>query len=148
MVCQPNNRRWYRRVEFSEPNGGSRLSSKQAKCWSRSDITELDVNGSVAMQGRLGLVESEVPVDGKWYDILLDLNALQAFEITAQASVKGSHCVLHAIAVSAFESHDQPSSVPVATTVREDLAFLYDGVVIILIISCRFEQRRITEMAQ
>jgi hypothetical protein len=66
---------------------------------------ELDVNGAIAMQGRLGNAhKGKVPGDGKWHQILTDLNGCHVFEIVAGIGKKktGRYAVVHAFALSAF----------------------------------------------
>lgn len=66
---------------------------------------ELDVNGAVAMSGRLGNgYKGKVLADGKWHTILKDLNGVHAFEIVAGIGKKktGRYAILYATALSAY----------------------------------------------
>lgn len=67
--------------------------------------TRLQVNGFIAMEGRVGnYMCGTVPANGKWQDILKDLNNCQAMEVVARVGIKntGRFAIMHAIAVSAF----------------------------------------------
>lgn len=67
--------------------------------------TELDVKGSVTMSGRLGnAYQGKVLADGKWHQILTDLNGCHAFEVVAGIGKKktGRYALIHAHALSAF----------------------------------------------
>jgi len=69
----------------------------------------LDVNGMVAMKGRVGTAyASEIPADGKWYSIVSGLNHSHAFEVIARVGEKGSgrHAMLQAIALSTYGSSE------------------------------------------
>ncbi|MFK7907644.1 MAG: hypothetical protein AB8B69_21075 [Chitinophagales bacterium] len=67
---------------------------------------KLEVNGMVAMQGRIGTFKKgKVPADGKWHTIIGNLDYMQAFEIMSYVQAKqgrGKYAMLHAIAVSTF----------------------------------------------
>ena len=67
---------------------------------------QLEVNGTVGMQGRTGTFkQGEVAGDGRWHNILTGLDGVQAFEIMAQISGpkgRGRYAITHAIALSAF----------------------------------------------
>jgi len=70
---------------------------------------ELDVNGVIASDGRLGREggnEFRVRADGKWHLIITQLNGCQAFEIMAGVGKKrsGRYALLHAFALSTFNS--------------------------------------------
>jgi hypothetical protein len=66
----------------------------------------LDVNGSVAMHRRIGtLRQGEVPGDGKWHDIIPDLEKPSAFEVMVRIDGRqgsGKYALAHAIAVNTF----------------------------------------------
>jgi hypothetical protein len=66
---------------------------------------ELDINGSVAMNGRIGnAYQGKIPGDGKWHQVLTDLNGCHAFEVVAGIGKKktGRYALIHATALSAF----------------------------------------------
>lgn len=66
---------------------------------------ELDINGSVAMSGRIGnAYKGKVLADGNWHPILTDLNGCHAFEIVAGIGKKktGRYALIHAFALSAY----------------------------------------------
>ncbi|MCC5946166.1 MAG: adhesin [Bernardetiaceae bacterium] len=66
---------------------------------------ELDVSGTVGMQGRIGTYKTgKIPGDGKWHTVLEELNGCQAFEITAGIGKKGrgQYALIHAHALSTF----------------------------------------------
>ncbi len=64
---------------------------------------KLDVDGFVSMKGRVGsYAEGQVPADGKWHDVVNQLNTYNAFELIAVVGVKGAHAITHAIAVSSY----------------------------------------------
>jgi hypothetical protein len=66
---------------------------------------ELDVNGSVSMGGRIGnAYKGKVLGDGKWHQILTDINGCHALEIVAGIGKKktGRYALVHAFALSAF----------------------------------------------
>lgn len=71
-----------------------------------SPQTKLDVNGMVAMHGRIGTYKKgQVPADGKWHTIIENLDYMQAFEVMSYVQSKqgrGKYALLHAIAVSTF----------------------------------------------
>lgn len=68
---------------------------------------ELDVNGIVASNGRIGRAGKEkVPADGEWHPIIKGLNGCQAFEIMAGVGKKnsGKYALMHAFALNTFNS--------------------------------------------
>lgn len=70
---------------------------------------ELDVNGIIASDGRIGKVgrsELEVRADGKWHPIIIGLDGCQAFEIMAGVGKQrsGRYALLHAFALNTFNS--------------------------------------------
>lgn len=72
---------------------------------------ELDVNGVIASDGRMGreggtTKTTEVLADGKWHPILTGLDGCQAFEIMAGVGKarSGRYALLHAFALSTFNS--------------------------------------------
>lgn len=71
----------------------------------------LDVNGLAGMKGRVGTFASgTIPADGKWHNVLSDLNGCQAFEVLARVGQpgKGRYALMHATAASTFgRSHDK-----------------------------------------
>ncbi len=66
----------------------------------------LDVKGTAAATARVGnrAVESLVPADGKWHNVLEDLNYCSMFEIVARTGIirTGKHAMVHAIAMSSY----------------------------------------------
>jgi len=92
--------------DISEPDGGSRFfieSGGNVGIGLTRPNHKLDVDGIVGMKGRTGYFAfGEVPADGKWHDILSELNEYQAFEVMAVAGTKGAHAILHAIAVCTY----------------------------------------------
>lgn len=93
-------------LNIGEPNGGSRLfieTGGNVGIGITRPNHKLDVDGIVGMKGRYGYYAfGEVPADGKWHDVLSDLNEYQAFEVVATAGTKGAHAILHAIAVCTY----------------------------------------------
>ncbi|TND02434.1 MAG: hypothetical protein FD123_4107 [Bacteroidetes bacterium] len=91
---------------IGEPNGGSRFFIEHGGnvgIGITKPNHKLDVDGIVGMKGRVGYYAfGEVPADGKWHDILPDLNEYQAFEVVATAGTKGAHAIMHAIAVCTY----------------------------------------------
>lgn len=72
---------------------------------------ELDVNGTVGMQGRIGtLMKGKIPADGHWHSIAKDLNGCHIFEIVAGVGKKkaGMYALVHAIAIATYgdSNHD------------------------------------------
>lgn len=93
-------------LSIGKPNSGSLLfienTGNVGIGMTRPDH-KLDVDGMVGMKGRVGYyASSEVPADGKWHDVLSNLNEYQAFEVLATVGTKGAHAVMHAIAVCAY----------------------------------------------
>ena len=68
--------------------------------------SKLEVKGCIGMDARKGtFVEGQVPGDGKWHNIIAELDEINAFEITAQISGKkgsGRYAIAHAIALATF----------------------------------------------
>lgn len=63
----------------------------------------LQVTGTVGMTARVGLLaQGTLPADGSWHDILKGLDGYQALEVVAYAGKKGSHSIIHAIALNVF----------------------------------------------
>ncbi len=74
---------------------------------------DLDVHGTIAGEGRIGTFErGRVPADGLWHDIVEDCTGCQAFEVMAGAGKKGEgrYSLLHAVALSTFNSRDSIKS--------------------------------------
>lgn len=66
---------------------------------------ELDVNGVAGMTGRIGTLEQgQIPADGKWHEVVVDLDGCNAFEIMAGVGKQktGKYALLHAIAISTY----------------------------------------------
>ncbi|ERM81207.1 hypothetical protein P872_20185 [Rhodonellum psychrophilum GCM71 = DSM 17998] len=74
---------------------------------------KLEVQGIIASQGRMGTFkEGNIPADGQWHDILVNLKGCNAFEIMALAGQKnkGKYALMHATAISTFgKSHSKIS---------------------------------------
>lgn len=75
----------------------------------RDPSCELDVNGVIAADGRLGRAgrkECEVRADGNWHPVLVNLDGCQAYEIMAGVGKprSGRYALLHAFALSTFNS--------------------------------------------
>lgn len=69
----------------------------------QTPMNKLHVDGFVGMTGRIGYYAyGEVPADGKWHDIITNLNHYNAFEIMMVTGRKGAHAITHAIAVSSY----------------------------------------------
>ncbi|MCL6350641.1 hypothetical protein [Pectobacterium polaris] len=64
----------------------------------------LDVNGTVASQGRMGVVfiDTPIPADGEWHDITHDLEGCHMFEVVAGIGIRysGRYALTHAIAIN------------------------------------------------
>lgn len=70
---------------------------------------ELDVNGVIAADGRIGRAgkkEKQVRADGNWHPIITGLDGCQAFEIMAGVGKKrsGRYALLHAYALNTFNA--------------------------------------------
>lgn len=93
-------------LNIGEPNGGSRLFIEKGGnigIGTTKPNSKLDVNGVVSSQGRVGLFAfGEVPADGQWHDVLSELNEYNVFEVVASTGKKGSHAIIHAIAVATY----------------------------------------------
>jgi hypothetical protein len=67
---------------------------------------KFEVNGLAGIKGRVGTFASgKIPADGKWHNVLADLNGCQGFEIVARVGGhpgEGRYALLHAIALSTF----------------------------------------------
>ncbi|MHA7129199.1 adhesin [Algoriphagus namhaensis] len=66
---------------------------------------KLQVQGIIASEGRVGVFhQGTAPADGKWHEILGNLDGCQGFEIMAYAGKKdyGKYALTHAIALSTF----------------------------------------------
>ena len=69
------------------------------------DRFKMEVNGFVAMQGRIGTYNSgSRPADGNWHTILEKLDHCQSFEIMARTGKKGTgrFALMHAIALGIY----------------------------------------------
>tara|TARA_B100000902_G_C27297669_1_gene910951 strand:- start:1852 stop:2604 length:753 start_codon:yes stop_codon:yes gene_type:complete len=75
----------------------------------------LDVSGSLGVHSRIGTFKKGVVNgDGKWHDIVSNLDGINSFEINANISGKlgsGHYCVIHAIALSAFGGRNSASKI-------------------------------------
>lgn len=64
----------------------------------------LDVNGTVASQGRMGIVfiETPIPADGEWHDITPELEGCHMLEVVAGIGIRysGRYALAHAIAIN------------------------------------------------
>ncbi|MEY8711547.1 hypothetical protein [Mangrovibacter phragmitis] len=64
----------------------------------------LDVNGTVASQGRMGttLIETPVPADGEWHDITPELEGCHMLEVVAGIGIRhsGRYALVHAVAIN------------------------------------------------
>jgi hypothetical protein len=64
----------------------------------------LDVNGTVASQGRMGMVfiETPIPADGEWHDITPELEGCHMLEVVAGIGIRysGRYALAHAIAIN------------------------------------------------
>ncbi|BDD10011.1 hypothetical protein FUAX_24430 [Fulvitalea axinellae] len=67
---------------------------------------DLDVNGWVGMKGRTGTyLQGEVPADGRWHPILVNMDRCVAFEIVARVGAgegRGKYALAHIVALCAF----------------------------------------------
>lgn len=67
--------------------------------------TTLDVKGILGADTRVGTYAlNTVPADGKWHDIISDVDGCSAFEVVAQVGKKhsGKYALVHAHALSTF----------------------------------------------
>lgn len=67
--------------------------------------TDFEVNGILGSKSRIGThILTTAPADGKWHDVVTQLNGCCAFEIMAQVGKKkkGKYALLHAHALSTF----------------------------------------------
>lgn len=64
----------------------------------------LDVNGTIASQGRMGsaMIDTPVPADGEWHDITPELEGCHMFEVVAGIGIRysGRYALAHAIAIN------------------------------------------------
>ena len=70
----------------------------------------LDVNGILSYKGKQGnFKQDKIPADGKWHNILSNLDACQAFELMAGVGKKkfGKYALLHAYVLSTFNSKNE-----------------------------------------
>lgn len=71
--------------------------------------TTLEIDGTLGIDTRVGTYKLEtVPADGKWHDVITNLDGCVAFEVVAQVGKEktGKYALLHANAVSTFgKSH-------------------------------------------
>lgn len=68
---------------------------------------ELDVEGVVASKGRIGSKQGSIPADGKWHDIIDELDGCQAFEVMSGVGGEkkaGKYALLHAFALNTFNA--------------------------------------------
>lgn len=68
-------------------------------------VSDLEVNGTVGIQTRVGRHFGVVPGDGKWHPILCHLTGVQAFEVVARIDGPknhGKYAITHAVALAAF----------------------------------------------
>ena len=77
---------------------------------------ELDVDGIVAAQGRIGSkIKQQIKADGVWHDVTEVLDGCQAFEIMAGVGgmkQKGQYALLHAYALNTYNDRSKIDSHP------------------------------------
>ena len=83
-------------LRFATLSGAPRAAASQF---------ELDLQGRIVADGRIGRACASVPADGHWHDLTSDLTGCQAFEVMAGAGKRdsGKYALLHAYALSAFQ---------------------------------------------
>jgi hypothetical protein len=71
----------------------------------RDPAFELDLQGRLVADGRIGRLAASVPADGEWHDLTADLTGCHAFEVMAGTGRQGSgkYALMHAYAVSTFQ---------------------------------------------
>ena len=93
-------------LNISEPNGGSRLFIEKGGnigIGITKPNSKLDVNGLVSSHGQIGSYAfGEIPADGKWHDVLTNLDEYNVFQLVASTGKKGSHALLHALLLSTY----------------------------------------------
>lgn len=83
---------------FLEKDGNTGINTQTPR-------TDLEVDGILGMKNRVGTYKlATVPADGKWHDVITNLNGCQAFEIIAQVGKEktGKYALAHAHAISTF----------------------------------------------
>lgn len=93
-------------LNISEPNGGSRLFIEKGGnigIGVTKPNSKLDVNGLISSHGQIGSYAfGEIPADGKWHDVLTNLDEYNVFQLIASTGKKGSHALLHALLLSTY----------------------------------------------
>ena len=66
-------------------------------------VGNLKVNGIVSMRGRKGIYKTgQIPADGKWHNVLSDLNHHRGYEVIANVGKDGLHGLTYAIVVKTY----------------------------------------------
>lgn len=92
--------------EMSDPAEKTPLQEKTKIGINKKDPEwELDVAGVIRSEGRIGIMEKEVPADGKWHNITNALSGCHAFEVMAGVGgpkKAGKYALLHAFALNTY----------------------------------------------
>ena len=106
VSLNPNN---HKGLSFNDANNDSILFLRDNGNIGIGTLTpnhRLEVNGMAAMAGRIGtFVSGDIPADGKWHPLLIDLEGANAFEIVAYAGgrkERGKYAFTYATAVSVY----------------------------------------------
>lgn len=101
-ITAPINKTEVTDVIHFQKTGAIGIGTKQPK-------TTLEVDGILGVNSRVGTYKlATVPADGKWHDVITNLDGCVAFEVIAQVGKEkaGKYALLHAHAISTFgKSH-------------------------------------------
>ncbi|MBE3024382.1 hypothetical protein GQ37_013975 [Janthinobacterium sp. BJB1] len=96
----------YRRaMELSPAPGGARFATLADSAEPDASRFQLDLQGRVLADGRIGRAVASVLANGQWQPITGNLTGCHAFEVMAGTGKKGSgkYALMHAYAVNAFQ---------------------------------------------
>ncbi|MFB9240694.1 hypothetical protein IV454_26030 [Massilia antarctica] len=102
----PDGATGYRKAMALSPAGAElRFATLPGAPRTATSQFELDLQGRIVADGRIGRACTSVPADGHWHDVTSDLTGCQAFEVMAGAGKRdsGKYALLHAYALSAFQ---------------------------------------------